>query len=259
MKNTNPFSIIENLPGALKAEQEKISNVYKHLEMEGPITSEESELEIENSSDKLTVRVNGPLHPFFGISASEITDALDSVEDGQDIHVILNSPGGYLSIGQSIFSELRSLSKNHKITTEVRGIAASAAGLIFLAGDERIMSNSDTVMLHNANAAALFMGQKSELDKWVRNLSNALDNAEKILNNIFKSRTNGSEDDINTWLSEDSYFTADEAIDAGIATELIEDEAGDDDEEINNFECDPIINALVQDWISKTDLDEVAK
>lgn len=64
----------------------------------------------------------------------------------------ISSEGGLVTAGTAIYSELHSYSirggGSHHIFTKVRGQAASAASLVFQAGDTRLMGKLDRIVLH---------------------------------------------------------------------------------------------------------------
>jgi ATP-dependent Clp protease protease subunit len=81
--------------------------------------------------------------------------------DINTINVYINSYGGEVSEGLAIYNAL----KRHKATvkTYCDGFACSAASVVFMAGDERIMSNASLLFIHNAwNYAA---GNANQLRK----------------------------------------------------------------------------------------------
>ena len=82
-----------------------------------------------------------------GMTAKRMAGILRSVGT-KDIQVNLNSPGGDFFEGVAIYNMLR----NHKakVTVNVMGIAASAASIIAMAGDEIRMGEGSFLMIHNA-------------------------------------------------------------------------------------------------------------
>ena len=82
-----------------------------------------------------------------GMTAKRMAGILRSV-GAKDIQVNLNSPGGDFFEGVAIYNMLR----NHKakVTVNVMGIAASAASIIAMAGDEIRMGEGSFLMIHNA-------------------------------------------------------------------------------------------------------------
>lgn len=65
------------------------------------------------------------------------------------------SPGGYVYEGVVLYDTLRSVSRQgHVVTTVARGIAASMASILFLAGDVRLIGPEAEVMFHGMSAGA---------------------------------------------------------------------------------------------------------
>lgn len=87
-----------------------------------------------------------------GMTAKRMAGILRSVGT-KDIAVNLNSPGGDFFEGVAIYNMLR----NHKakVTVNVMGLAASAASIIAMAGDEIRMGEGSFLMVHNAWCMAI--------------------------------------------------------------------------------------------------------
>lgn len=86
---------------------------------------------------------------FWGTTAKSFVQDLDvAAADATKIVVSINSPGGDVFDAFAIYNALM----RHKLPVETRvdGVAASAASLVFMAGDERIMPENAMLMIHNA-------------------------------------------------------------------------------------------------------------
>lgn len=82
-----------------------------------------------------------------GVSLRRIAAALSRIGP-QAVTVQINSPGGDMFEGIAIYNLLRA--HPAAVTVEVLGLAASAASIIAMAGDEIHMSPGSFLMLHNA-------------------------------------------------------------------------------------------------------------
>lgn len=82
------------------------------------------------------------------------------------INVYINSYGGEVAEGLAIYNSL----KRHKakVVTYCDGFACSIASVIFMAGDERVMSNTSLLMIHNAWTYA--SGDSNALEKAAEDL-----------------------------------------------------------------------------------------
>lgn len=146
------------------------------------------------------------------IDASLVSDSLDSVTD--DIVIRLNSNGGDVFQGIEIYNYL----KNHQshITVEVTGTAASAATFIVAGANEAIMNTGTSFMVHEASSFA--WGNKAELKK----VLNALETIDDSIISIYVEKTGQSKDQLTTWMEEEKWFTAEEAVKYGFANKVKE-------------------------------------
>lgn len=81
-----------------------------------------------------------------GVEAKAVIDALKPFK-GQPLHITINSDGGDVFQGISIYNTIK---LNHPdSTTEIIGLGASIASIIFLAGKTRIMNDGTFLMIHN--------------------------------------------------------------------------------------------------------------
>ncbi len=165
---------------------------------------------IKNSTDK-TVEINildeiG----YWGINAQQFIDDMKA-HKGKDAHVFINSPGGSVFDGVAIYNFLKSNFAN--VTTEVIGLAASIASIIFLAGSRRVQNDGTFLMIHNAWTMAA--GDAEEL----RKTADIIDKISQELVTIYTEATGKSAEDIKAMMDAEKWLTAAEAVDMGFATE----------------------------------------
>lgn len=139
--------------------------------------------------------------------------ALDRI-DGEDVEVEINSPGGAAYEGISIFNVLKQY--DGKVTTVINGLAASAASIFFLAGDERKTLEGSFYMIHNSSNFFFGSYSKNEMRKSVAQLEKFDATAAKF----YKKYT--SIDDPTQKMDDDTFFTTDEMIESGIVSEVVE-------------------------------------
>jgi ATP-dependent Clp protease protease subunit len=144
-----------------------------------------------------------------GVSSGKVIEALAAVPDAKQINVIINSPGGDVFEANTIYNTL----KQHPapVNVEIRGLAASAAGIIAMAGDTITMGEGSYLMVHNAWTVA--QGNASQL----RDTAVFLDRIDADLTGILASRSGNDIDQMKQWMAAETWFTADEAIAAGFA------------------------------------------
>ncbi|HCD4228869.1 TPA: Clp protease ClpP [Corynebacterium striatum] len=141
--------------------------------------------------------------------ASRIVGELRAA-DGADILLHVNSYGGDVFEGKTIMQALR----NHggKVTARVEGIAASAASFITVGGADRIvMCEGSRMMVHNALSMAF--GNANELDR----LSEQLRGQSQDIAEIYAERSGKPVDEWLAAMDEETWFTAEQAVTAGLA------------------------------------------
>lgn len=146
------------------------------------------------------------------------TSGFSLVKDIKDlnaevINVHINSYGGHVSEGLAIYNTL----KRHKakIVTYDDGFACSAASVVFVAGDERIMNNASLLMIHNAWNVAI--GNANDLRKAAADL-------DKIMQasvNAYMEVINITEEELKALLDDETWLTPQEALEMGFATTVI--------------------------------------
>lgn len=173
-----------------------------------------------------TIHIYGDIGESFWEPESEITDSwmLDQLAslDRSDTHTVrINSMGGQTHHGVAIYNLLEShkrkqkaLNPNYSLVTMVDGFAYSAASLIMLAGDKRIMNSGSRAMIHNAWSFA--MGDYREMIKVADYLQKAKESSVQMYVDI----TGKAVEEVSKLMDDETYFTAQEAVDFGIATEL---------------------------------------
>lgn len=154
---------------------------------------------------------------FWGTQAKDFRAQLDAVE-GNELVVEINSVGGDVMAGLGIYNMLRAWAKDGKtVTTRVTGVAASIASIIALAGDKREMPKNTFAMVHQASTFAV--GTADDM----RDAADTLDKVDGSLRGIYMDRMGVDEAKAKEIMAKDTWLTADEAMDLGFATALIED------------------------------------
>jgi len=128
------------------------------------------------------------------------------------VEVWINSPGGVVTEGQSIYASI--LSSVASVDTVCYGIAASISGVIFQAGRKRKMYDYATLMYHPAYS------EDGKVDKGLEALNNAIckmiaTRTGKTEDEIWAIMNRGKADDKGTWIG------ADEALAMGFCDEVI--------------------------------------
>ena len=156
---------------------------------------------------------------FWGTQAKDFRAQLDSVQ-GNELVVEINSVGGDVMAGLGIYNMLRAWAKDGKtVTTRVTGVAASIASIIALAGDKREMPANTFAMVHQV--ANLMVGAYTADE--LRDAAALNDKITGSLRSIYTSRMGVDEAKAAEIMAKDTWLTADESLELGFATALIED------------------------------------
>lgn len=148
-------------------------------------------------------------------SASDVQEALDGMTDCDEIVVSINSGGGSCDEGFAIYNLLTNSGK--KITTRAVGTCASIASVIFLAGSKREIFKNTQVMIHLPMVMPFEPLNETELAKLQDRLAQE---KERILN-LYTDITGSDRTTLETYMVDETYLTADQAIELKFATEIV--------------------------------------
>jgi len=115
-----------------------------------------------------------------GVTTKRIAAALRMIGADKDVIVNINSPGGDLFEGLAIYNLLRD--HGGKVTVRIIGIAASAASIIAMAGDEIQIARAGFLMIHKTWVVAI--GNADEL----RDMATVLDPFDFSMADIYTAR-----------------------------------------------------------------------
>lgn len=157
-----------------------------------------------------------------GVTASRIAAALRSI-GGADVTMNINSPGGDMFEGLAIYNLLREY--EGKVTVKVLGLAASAASIIAMAGDEVQIGRGAFLMIHNCWVYA--MGNRHDLQQIAADMVPF----DKAMNDIYSARTGLDAATIDAMMDAETYIGGSDAVEKGFADRLLSaDEIADGDD-----------------------------
>jgi ATP-dependent protease ClpP protease subunit len=145
---------------------------------------------------------------FFGTSAADFNDQMDSIDGPIDLYI--NSPGGEIFDGLSIFNQLL---RHPDVSVYIDGIAASAASFIAMAASPGKLGMAKTakMMIHNGQAFAA--GDAADL----RKMAQVLDAETANIASIYADRTGRSAGDFLTMMAAETWLDAQQACVEGLA------------------------------------------
>lgn len=147
-----------------------------------------------------------------GVTAKRIAAALRNIGK-KDVVVTINSPGGDYFEGLAIYNLLRDHSA--KVSVKIVGIAASAASVIAMAGDEVQIARAGFLMIHNTWVVAA--GDRHGL----RDVAAWLEPFDAMAVDIYAARTGGEPKDIAKMLDRETWIGGKDAVEQGFADGLL--------------------------------------
>lgn len=153
------------------------------------------------------------LYEWFGMNATAPSDIVLPEDENEEVVVEINSPGGDVFAGSEIYTKLRGYVGNVKV--EIVGIAASAASVVAMAGNHISISPTAQMMIHNASSN----GGGNQHDH--EHLADILDKLSGQIAESYSNRTGRPVDDFKKLMDEETWFTAKEAVENGLADEVM--------------------------------------
>lgn len=162
-----------------------------------------------------TLRIYGPLDDwggYWGVSANEVAEALDQLGDVEQVIVRVNSPGGSTFEGRAIMNLLRAHSA--RCVGVVDGLAASAASYIVVGCDETVMAPGTELMVHDTHT--IIYGDAAAL----RKEADVIDSISRSGSELYADVAGGTAAAWRELQRAETWFTADEAVEAGLANRV---------------------------------------
>lgn len=177
-----------------------------------------------NEGGTAEIEIYDEIDDWWGYGVREMAFNLNQAK-GKDVLAKIHSMGGMVTEGFGVRNTL--LNHSGKVTTLGIGLVASIATVILLTGEEVQMNEDAWFMIHNP-----FGGMIGEAED-MRKTADLLDKMRDQIANVYLQKIkssgkmiNGSEEEtlnqINTWMSNETWFTAKEALEHGFIDSVIE-------------------------------------
>lgn len=140
---------------------------------------------------------------------------LQAQDDAGEITIFVNSPGGNVSDGLALLDTMAAL--RCPIRTVCMGMAASMGALIFASGNKRDIVPHARVMIHDPLISGGIGGSALKLDAIAKDLMRT----REITAQILADCTGHTIEEIYERTAQDTYFTAKEALEFGLADRII--------------------------------------
>jgi ATP-dependent Clp endopeptidase proteolytic subunit ClpP len=203
---------------------------------------------VENSADtEKKIQIYDEIGGW-GIRAIDLINEINSGDTKLPLNVYVNSPGGDLVEALAIFNAIQRYEGD--TTVYVDGIAASAASYIAMAFDKVVMPKNTMMMIHDPISYAV--GNADEM----RDTADLLDKFKNSIISGYANKSGKTAEEISALLSNETWISADEALEMGFADEVIDPIEVVAISKVWNFKNAPQ-NLIEQEQPADTDIKEV--
>lgn len=144
----------------------------------------------------------------YDADASEFVQAVHGI-DAKTMDVHINSPGGFVYDGVAMYEALQA--HPAAVAVHIDGLAASAASFLAQAGDSVEIAKAGRMMIHDAQGIG--MGSPADM----REYADLLDAVSNDISGIYAARAGGKPAAWRTAMSATTWYSASQAVDAGLA------------------------------------------
>lgn len=155
------------------------------------------------------------------VSASQLAELLDGIgPDGIDLHI--NSGGGDAFDAVAMHAAL--LNHPSDVRTHVDGIAASAASMVAMAGDEIEIEKPARFMIHDASSLAY--GPPAVMQE----MHDILDEISDSIAQMYADRAGGTMSSWRDAMKAETWYSSARAVEVGLADRVANDRAAQQDD-----------------------------
>lgn len=142
----------------------------------------------------------------------DVQKVLDAFQDGDEIEVYINSPGGVIDVGSEIYTLLRNYGENVKIY--ITGEACSAASIVAMAAYSE-MSPTALMMVHCVSSGV--RGNHTDME----HMAEVLRTADEALCTAYVAKTGMSKEGALEMMEHETWLTAEQAKEKGLVDKVM--------------------------------------
>lgn len=175
----------------------------------------------------MTIKINGAItndddapiyRDLFGLTVVSPADVIGSLPaDGSDVTLEITSNGGEVDPATEICNALRSYQGN--VTAKVMSNAYSAATIVAMGANKVQMAPGAKMMIHRASSDA--SGNVNDINK----ASGMLQTTDNAIADLYAAKTGKPTDNFIELMDSETWLTADQAIELGLADEKLDFDA----------------------------------
>ena len=154
------------------------------------------------------------IYDWFDMDATcpkDVTDIIQTAEEGEEIEVLINSGGGSVMAGQEIYS---ALAKSRNVIIRIQSMAGSAAGVVAMAGHSTI-SPVAMIMIHNVSLS----GASGDYHDMQKN-AEILKQMNAAMASAYTQKSGRPLDEILKLMDKETWLTANQCLDYGFVDEI---------------------------------------
>ncbi|MCL1878006.1 MAG: Clp protease ClpP, partial [Defluviitaleaceae bacterium] len=170
---------------------------------------------VRNEDGERTLQLEGVIaeESWFGDEATPKMFKNDLYSGKGNITVWINSPGGCAFAAAQIYNMLKEYTG--KVTVKIDSLAASAASVIAMAGDEICMSPVGMLMIHNP--VTLSWGDSEEM----RRAQDMLNEVKQSIINAYEAKTGLSRVKLAHMMDDETWMNAKKALELGFINKIL--------------------------------------
>lgn len=160
-------------------------------------------------------------YEYFDMDATcpkDISKIINVLEDGDEVEVYINSPGGVIDVGTEIYTLLRQC--KNKVQIYITGEACSAASVIAMSAYCE-MAPTALMMVHCTSTET--QGNHNEMEK----TADTLRTADRAICQAYVLKSGMSQTDALTMMEEETWLTAEQAKEKGLIDAIMFDDGKD--------------------------------
>lgn len=153
------------------------------------------------------------------ITLADFNDFINSVQDGDEVTFVFNSPGGSVTSGIAIANKIKALSnRGIKTTAKVEGVCASISTCIACACDKIVMGKGSFFMIHNC--WSVVQGDCNTL----RKEADLMEKMNEAILSFYRSKFNATDEQLKQWMDDETWISSEDVNDFGLICEVDDNE-----------------------------------
>lgn len=169
-------------------------------------------MKLESDPSKGTITARGMIGDFENAISADDFRTLLSEHSGKDVTIHLNSEGGSVTDGLSIFNAISQ--HDGEVTVQIDVLAASIATVICCAADKVVMNSNAKYMIHRCWTVA--MGNCKDF----RKMADTMDMLDGDIASVYASRTSKPEAELLAMMDDETWLTAEQALEMGFVDSI---------------------------------------